>query len=115
MYALEQFVQQVAVAMLDVDEVEARALGDDRGRDEVADEIVELRVGEDLDRADTPVEERMRVGALRLRGALGPRPAPRMRELQPDEAIGIVAERTCAGPRRARRSPAAADSRARHR
>ena len=82
------------MAVLDVDEVEAGGAGHDRGAHEVADERVELGVGEGADRragGEASIEERVRVGRDRLPASarVRPRVAARVRELQADDqAVG---------------------------
>ena len=67
----EQLVEQVAVTVLDVDEVEARVGGERGGVDVGRDERVEVVVGEERRRlgADALVEHGMVVGDPRLRSA----------------------------------------------
>jgi hypothetical protein len=80
----QQFVQQVAVAVLDVDEVEPGLPGEHGGVHVVLGEPVEFVVGQHrcgVD-ADAAVEQRVRVGRPRQRRSVGSRPAPRVRELQ---------------------------------
>ena len=84
------------MTVLDVDEVEAGGAGHDRGAHEVADEGVELGVGERADRragGEAPIEDGVRVGRDRLPASarVGPRVAARVGELQADDqAIGAA-------------------------
>ncbi len=91
----EELVQEVAMAVLHVDEVEARLGRDARGRRVGPDQVVEPRVRDDVrvGRADGAVEQRMAVRDLWCRWAGGARPAARMGELQPDEWLGPVVGR----------------------
>ncbi|OQA40206.1 MAG: hypothetical protein BWY52_02927 [Chloroflexi bacterium ADurb.Bin325] len=87
----EKLVAQVAVAVLDIDEREPRALGQRRGAAEVLDQpgdvvVAEQRVvGRD---AELAVEQRVMVedGGLELL-AVGPGEAARMGELEADEQV----------------------------
>ena len=75
----QELVAQVAVAVLDVHEVEARPLRQDRRAHEVVDEAVELVVGQDPHPArEAPIEHRVGEGARgsALSQALGARSGP---------------------------------------
>ena len=66
----EQLVPEVAVAVLDVDEGEARLARAHRRGDEVVDQPIELVVGEDrpiVGDADARVEDRVAIGDARRR------------------------------------------------
>ena len=85
----QQLVSEVAVTVLDVDEVEAGGARHDGGADEVADQGVELGVGEGADRRagrEAAIEDRVRVGRDRLPASarVRPRVAARVGELQAD-------------------------------
>ena len=73
----EELVEQVAVAVLDVDEVEARLLREHGGGDVALGQFVELVVAEHRLRvdADARVEHRVGVGGPRQWHAFGTRPA----------------------------------------
>ena len=89
----EQLVTEIAVAVLDVDEIEAGSRGDAGRVDEALDERVELVVREQMRRhagGKAPVEHRMHVRGHRRPAAAGirPRVTSRVGELQADEQIG---------------------------
>ncbi len=89
----EQLVQQVAVAVLDVDEVEARFGSQHGGVGVRRDELVEVAVRQHDGRVDgdTLIEHGVVECELRLRRAGRTRPAAGMRQLQTDdEIIGIA-------------------------
>ena len=89
--AAEEFVEQVTVAVLDVDEVETRLLCEHGGRDVPLGQLVEFIVAEHRLRvdADSRVEHRVGVGGPRQRRATGTRPATRVGELQAAHLRGI--------------------------
>src|SRR5256885_1164775 len=82
----EELVQQIAVAVLHVDEVVPDRPRHDRGAHEVADEIVELAVAQYVYGPHPRVEVWMLVRDERCL-----RPASRVRQLQTDDASGGVA------------------------
>ena len=88
---------EVAVAVLDVDEREARPLGLPRGADEVVDEPGDLVVRQHMRRLVGPeaaVEHRVAIERDRLVAPLVVRPgvAARVDELEADEQVVIAAE-----------------------
>ena len=91
----QQLVEQVAVAVLHVDEVEPGPPGQHRGPHVVVDQGVELGVAEHRRVArrsglepDAAVEQRMAVGDARARRAVGPAPTARVGELQAHDRPG---------------------------
>src|SRR5207237_1854671 len=81
----EQLVSEIAVALLDVHEGEARIPREPRGGGEIFDQTIELVVGEHADAIRKPaIENRMRVRGERLMtvGCAGTRVTAGMRELQ---------------------------------
>ena len=86
--ARQDFVQQVAVAALDVDEVEACAMRDDGGADVVLADRFEFRVGNRFraiwQRIPT-LEQRMALRNARQEWAMRPREATGVRELESDQ------------------------------
>ena len=90
--AAQQLVAEVAVAVLDVDEVEAGALRQHRGLHEARRQVVEVVVGQQRHRAvgaDAAVEHRVRVRRERLRllVRVGARVAARVGQLQADDQV----------------------------
>ena len=85
----EQFVQQVAVAVLHVDEVEPGVGRQHRGVDEALRQRVELVVVEQADVVgpDAGVQHGWRVDDPRRRRTERPAPAARVRELQADDEV----------------------------
>ena len=95
----EQFVQQVGVALLDVDEVEADVAREHRGFDEAILELLELVVGDQVARDVRTAS--IAAPCCAMIGA-GVRPAAGVRELHADEeAVGRC--RSARGGRRASR------------
>ena len=86
----EEFVQQVPVAVLDVDEVESGFGCEDRRVDVRAREFVEFVVGEELRvaRVDACVEERVPVRDTGLGISEGARPPAGVGELQSRDLLG---------------------------
>ncbi len=87
----EKFVQEVAVAVLDVDEVEPGLVGEDRGVDVARGEFVELVVGEQLGvaGADAFVEKGVAVRDTRRGHAVGSGPATGVGELQSADLVRV--------------------------
>ena len=88
----EQLVEEVAVAVLDVDEVEPGVAGAHGGVHEVDGQAVELAVGEaagDVGR-DAPVELGMAAGDQRPGGAVGSGPASGVGELEADDEVVVA-------------------------
>ena len=95
-------MSEVAVAGLHVDEVEARPLGQDGGRDEVVHQAIELVVGEHRGVVGTDpfVEQRMAVRRPRRRPrAVRTGVPPGVGELEPGHLVGRASsERSSASP-----------------
>ncbi len=91
----EQLVEQVAVAVLDVDEVEA-GVGGERRPPRRRRATSSSRSSSERTRCvggDPSVEHRVVVGDQRLRRAGRAGPAPGMRELQPDDQAVVASVR----------------------
>ena len=104
----EQLVEQVAVAVLDVHEVEAGVGGEPGGVDVALDEPVQLLVVQDRRGAcaDAPVQHRVALDRARRRLPRRATPAARVGELQTDHqvvgaAVGLAVGVDEVGPQRA--------------
>src|SRR4029079_18476225 len=87
----EQFVPEVAVAVLDVDEGEPHGRGTAGGGDEVVNQAIELRVRKHrtvVGASEAAIEDGVAIchAGRRPRGGW-PRVAARVRELKPDQEI----------------------------
>src|SRR5919201_5411345 len=94
MAGAEQFVSEVAVTMLDVDELESHVVGESRSSHEILDEAIELVIFKNVRNAvEAAIEQRMGVSGLRLQTVLRvrTREAAGVRELQADEQVALGA------------------------